>query len=545
MRYRYFDIVTLFTSLIILMLFGIVVLQSLLSRPIYSFDFGISIDYYRNVLGDYRFLKALMNTVIIALIMTVISVSLGLIISIAIHKARIPLAGILEPFIAIPMFISPIIWGFAWNYAYGPSGFLPMLGRFDVIMVGIIAGLVHVPHAYAIISSTILSIDSSLEEVAKIHGAGSKALLLRIIIPLIIPSIIFSTVLLIILGIEQFGIPLVLLAPWGEDVLTTYLYSIYNTYVSNPYPRMAVVASVVLYMTVSLLMVQRYIVLKESRRFVTISERGRGFYALQLSRGIQVFLLILVLLYIVLAIIVPLASIVLRSLFPLYGSIMGSISFDAYVNIFGSTYFRGIIINTLVVSLIASTLAVILYLSISITAVRSSNKLLSALADITASLPRAMPGLVAGLAFLWLYLLTPLRPIMYTYLGLALAYVTIWSALGSRIIMGSMIQISRELENVALIHGVTPTQIVVRILAPLLRRSLLITWLLVFILSIREYSIPVFIATSGTQVIGSSIVLLFGSGDLGTIAALSTISLAISSLLAIIIFRLGWRPYGG
>jgi iron(III) transport system permease protein len=67
---------------------------------------------------------------------------------------------------------------------------------------------------------------SSLEEVAKIHGAGSKALLLRIVIPLIMPSIIFSTVLLIILGIEQFGIPLVLLAPWGEDVLTTYLYSI-------------------------------------------------------------------------------------------------------------------------------------------------------------------------------------------------------------------------------------------------------------------------------------------------------------------------------
>jgi iron(III) transport system permease protein len=111
--------------------------------------------------------------------------------------------------------------------------------------------------------------------------------------------------------------------------------------------------------------------------------------------------------------------------------------------------------------------------------------------------------------------------------------------------MGSIIQISRELENVALIHGATPTQVVVRILAPLLSRSLLITWLLVFILSIREHSIPLFIATSGTQVIGSSIVILLGSGDLGTIAGLSTISLAISSLLAIAIFRLGWKPYGG
>jgi ABC-type Fe3+ transport system permease subunit len=54
----------------------------------------------------------------------------------------------------------------------------------------------------------------------------------------------------------------------------------------------------------------------------------------------------------------------------------------------------------LVVSLIAPTLAVILYLSISIAAVRPSNRFLSTVADITPSLPRAMPGLVAGLAFI-------------------------------------------------------------------------------------------------------------------------------------------------
>jgi ABC-type Fe3+ transport system permease subunit len=96
---------------------------------------------------------------------------------------------------------------------------------------------------------------------------------------------------------------------------------------------MAVAASIMLYITVSLLIVQRYIVLRESRRFVTIGERVRGFYVMQLSMGARVFLLVLVLLYIVFTIIVPLSSIVLRSLVPLYGSRMGSISFDAYVNV--------------------------------------------------------------------------------------------------------------------------------------------------------------------------------------------------------------------
>jgi hypothetical protein len=61
---------------------------------------------------------------------------------------------------------------------------------------------------------------------------------------------------------------------------------------------MDVVASIMLYITVSLLIVQRYIVLGESRRFVTIGERVIGFYVVQLSMGARVFLLVLVLLYI-------------------------------------------------------------------------------------------------------------------------------------------------------------------------------------------------------------------------------------------------------
>jgi hypothetical protein len=54
------------------------------------------------------------------------------------------------------MFISLVIWGFTWNYAYGSSGLLPILGRFDIVVVGIITGFVRMPHAYAMVSSAML-----------------------------------------------------------------------------------------------------------------------------------------------------------------------------------------------------------------------------------------------------------------------------------------------------------------------------------------------------------------------------------------------------
>jgi iron(III) transport system permease protein len=526
-----------------LILTGLIYVQAVNAYPLYSYKLVVTLDVVVEVIGSPDFRAALMNTVVVAVLQTLVGVVLGLVIALAIHRVDVPFIGRFEPLIIMPMFIAPVIWGFAWNYSYGPSGFIPLLSEFNPFVVGVICGLLHVPHAYALIASGILSMDYTLEEVARIHGSGPLRTLARVTIPILRPSITLATVLLLILGFEQFGIPLVLLSPWGYDVLTTYLYGIPSTYFMNPYPRMAVVAGTLITITISLVILQRYLALREIKRFVTIGERYRGYFKMSVSTPVKAVFAATTLLYIVGVVIIPLASLILRSIQPLYGAGINEFTAEYYLTIIRYESYRATLINTFIVALLAATLGSLIYFSYAWTIVKSSRRPISVYADLLSSMPRALPGLVAGLAFLWFYLLTPLRSLMYTHLGLALAYVIVWSALGVRLVTSSLLQISQELENVARIHGASLARTIIHIYMPLLKKSILISWLYLFILGIREYSIPVYIATKNTQVIGSTIVLLIGSGDLGIIAALSTITVIASLTLTALIFKIGWKPY--
>ncbi len=495
------------------------------------------------MIRDSEFRVSLINSIVIALL-TLLSIPMGLALAIVIHKVEIPGAKYIEPMIIIPMFISPIIWGFAWLYMYGPSGFLPRLWGdiYGVIPVGLISAIIHVPHAYVILSTALLSIDSSFEEVARIHGAGPLRTIFSILIPMMKPSIVFSAVILFVLGLEQFGVPLVLAAPIGDNVLTTYIYQLVTLGVEIPYSYIAVVASIIIYTALTLLIIQRYLVLKLSKRYVTVTGRIRGFTKIRVSRPVALALLSGVLVYIVFFIALPLAAVVARSLSPLYGSGY-QITLSFYETIATSAPLRTAVVNTVLVAVIAASISIPIYLGYALTILKSRSRIESGIVDIASTLPRAMPGLVVGLAFLWLYLFTPLRPLLYSLLGLAVAYVILWSIFGIRVILTNMIQISSELEEVARVHGASQSTVLTRITIPLLRRAILVTWLIIFIYGIREYSVPVFLSTKN-PVIGSTIVLLIGSGELGIIAGLATISVAITLAATVIIFKLGWKPYG-
>ena len=65
-----------------------------------------------------------------------------------------------------------------------------------------------------------------------------------------------------------------------------------------------------------------------------------------------------------------------------------------------------------------------------------------------ALLPRAMPGLVAGLAIFWVFLfLDPLKPLRQTMVSIWVAYTLVWLAYGIRLVSSSLLQIDPEMEE--------------------------------------------------------------------------------------------------
>jgi iron(III) transport system permease protein len=76
---------------------------------------------------------------------------------------------------------------------------------------------------------------------------------------------------------------------------------------------------------------------------------------------------------------------------------------------------------------------------------------------------------------------------------------------------------------------------------PLIRFGLLSSWLLIFMIFCREYSTGVYLLGPNTEVIGSLIVSLWGTGALDLIAALSVINVLLIGVGLTVALRLGVR----
>jgi iron(III) transport system permease protein len=201
---------------------------------------------------------------------------------------------------------------------------------------------------------------------------------------------------------------------------------------------------------------------------------------------------------------------------------------------------RGIA-NTLGLGVVGGAVAVTCYAAVALASHRWQSGW-ARLLDYLVMLPRGMPGLVAGLAFFWVFLFVkPLSPLRATIVSVWLAYSVVWLAYGLRLISGALLQVGPELEEAALVAGASPAQVARGITLPLIRFGLLGSWLLVFMIFVREYSTGVYLLAPGTETIGALIVSLWGTGAIDTVAALSAVNVVLVAAGLAAALRLGVR----
>jgi iron(III) transport system permease protein len=162
--------------------------------------------------------------------------------------------------------------------------------------------------------------------------------------------------------------------------------------------------------------------------------------------------------------------------------------------------------------------------------------------DYLVLLPRALPGIVIGLAFFWVFLfvplLTPLRP---TLVSLLVAYIVVGLSYGLRILQATLLQVGPELEESARVTGASLARGWRDVVIPLIRPGMVGAWALIMIVFIREYATGVYLMSAGTEVIGTLMVSLLTSGAMDQIAALSFISVVLTAIGMSLALRLGAR----
>jgi len=528
----------LVTAAAVLAPLSLILYQSFLSAPFFDARKTIGVEAYEFIFADPDFWTALRNSVLIAAGMTLIALPLGGVLAFVMERTDFPGKRWIEPMLLVPSFVSPMVLSFGYVVAAGPVGFYSVWatdlfggipwGLYSLPAMAVIAGLTHVPNVYVYASSALKSLGSDVEEAARVVGASPFRVAATVSLPLIMPALLFSAVLVFFLGIELFGLPLVLGDPEGHLVLSTYLYKLTNKLGTPSYHLMAAVAICIVAMTIPLVLLQRKL-LQNARKYATI--KGKAGRIRELPLGKWKWLAVVLLgVWLFVSVIVPISGIALRAFVTNWGfgvSLAEAFTLDNFRAVFDEPTHVRAIWNTILIGTVGGAITVACYTAIGF-ATHRRNDGWSRIVDYLVLVPRAVPGLLIGLAFLWVFLFfPPLTPLRTTIVSMWIAYTVVWLAYGMRLISSSMMQVSTELEEAARTAGASRGRISREITLPLIRHGLLGSWLLVFMIFEREYSTGVYLLAPGTEVIGAQLVSLWQGGAIDVVAALSLINIVL------------------
>jgi iron(III) transport system permease protein len=254
----------------------------------------------------------------------------------------------------------------------------------------------------------------------------------------------------------------------------------------------------------------------------------------------------LVMVWLLVTVAVPLAGVLLRSVVSSWGEgvrLTEVLTLDNFRELLDYPNLVRGVLNTFVIGVIGGALSVACYTAIAL-AMHGWQSGWARAMDYLAMIPRGMPGLVAGLAFFWVFLFVkPIAPLRPTPFSLWLAYSVVWVAYGMRLISSALLQISPELQEAAYTVGAGRARATRDVTLPLLRFGLLGSWLLIFLTFVREYSTGVYLLAPGSEVIGSLMVSLWGTGAVDTVAALAVANVLLVGVGLVVALRLGVRVH--
>ncbi len=214
-------------------------------------------------------------------------------------------------------------------------------------------------------------------------------------------------------------------------MLATYLYKLTNKLGTPSYDLMAVVVVSIIFVTLPLVYTQRKL-LAAASRYVAV--KGKASAQRPLAIGAWRWpALALIVAWLGVTVVIPVSALVLRSFLASWGEGVG-----IWENL-TTAHFRELmeypnlvrgIVNTLLIATVGGALSVGFYALVNLALHRWRSRW-TAVLDYLVLVPRAMPGLIAGLAMFWLFLFTPvLQPFRQTLFSLWLAYTLVWLAYG-------------------------------------------------------------------------------------------------------------------
>ena len=461
-------------------------------------------------------------------------------------RYRMGLFSLLTAKLAIPGFITAMsyVWLFnpnsgLVNQMFGMTKFTggALFDVYQLSWICFLQGIVLVPGGVFMLLPAFRNLDVSLEEAAWASGVAKFHTAVRIVLPLLGPSMAAVCIFYFVLGVEMFDFVAIIGMP--GDVLVLWIYDAIAETDGPPNLGFAGAAGVILFAIcgVAILFYARF--LKQAQKYAVVGGKTRASAPRPLGRwrwaaygwvGV----------WMTATIVIPVVTIIWVALVPFFQppsiAATETVSLDSFRDAFD--WIGEPLRNTLVLMAGAVVVAASLATSITWVVTRSRNPM-ARWADNIVFLAPAVPTIVTGVAFQFIGIaMYHWLPLFGTIWLVAIAMGTRMLAYCTRTMNTASLQIQFELDEAAYVSGISRLETFRRVFLPLMAPAIFYSALMVGMLSARDLTLPLVMNTGNSEVIATLIFNLQTNGEQNAAAAVALYMMIVLVLLALFARRI-------
>ena len=474
-----------------------------------GFNVGLNVVNYLRVISDKDLWPMLSNSLVYAGGSALLGTGIGAMLAWIVARTNTPGKTLVELLPLYPLLMPPIMKNIAWVLLLAPrSGILngmlqqffgietPVFNAFTMAGMIWVFGIACVPLGYLFLLPVFLSFDPSLEESAYIAGSKPMNTMLKITFPLAVPAFVSAFVLNFLRALRSFETPVLQGTPGNIKVFVSRVYDSmaleFNTGLATAYSVVLVILSVItLYFYVR--------ATRFSERYATIT--GKGYRVRVIDIGPWKYVTFAaVCLYFLAGIAIPFMVLIIVSIIPYfdYDTFMNfpaQMSLKNYYTVLRHASFVHGLRNSVLLSVTIALVTVLAGIVMAFT-IHRTRAFGTKIFEFIGTLPLAFPPLVLSVGLVIIFIGTPLYNSLWALgLGLFVAYFPY----AFRNASGAIVNIHKELDEAAWVHGARWRHVFFKITLPILKPAVGGALFYIFIEAIRNVDVAVLLTAPGLE----------------------------------------------
>jgi iron(III) transport system permease protein len=497
-----------------------------------------TLDGYRELAERRLYRNALVNSLSVAALVGVLSVTIGYLAAFVLTRLPVPGKTLLHYVTILPIVSPPFVSAVSILFLFGFNGLVTrqLLGLDDFSIYGF-RGVVlsqvftFAPIAYLSLRGVLASLSPTLEDAALNIGATKWQTFWKVSFPLSLPGIASAFLIVFIESMADFGNPLVLAGASFPMLAPQAYLEITGSFNLS---RGATLAIVLLIPSITAFAIQRYYLAK--RQYITVTGKPTASTSKIVTAPVK-WLLYGLVVFFALMVAAFYAVILLGAFTKVWGfNYAPTIAHFVYVFDVGLESVK----DTLVVAIVSTPVSGLLGMLIAFLVVRRSFPGRTAL-EFGSILSFAVPGTVVGIGYILAFNAPPLI-LTGTLAILVLCFVFRYMPVGIQSGIAVLRQIDPSIEEAAQNLGADGITTFRKVTLPLIAPAFFSGLVYAFVRAMTAISAAIFLVSANWNLMTVQILNQVGSGRLGVAAAFSVVVIVIV-LIAIAIISLAIRRW--